>query len=918
MTSTRKDRSDSEVVSNMLWLSRAGAVFSASVGILALLGWKYDIFWLKGIRHNLATMKPSTALALALGGTSLWLLQNNSRSRWKSYLGCALAIVVTIIGTLTTFEILSGWPLDVDRSVFGWLPGTSSGANRMAPNTAICFALIGMSLLLVDVSILHRFLSQFLASVAGLISLSGLVGYAYGIQSMYGLPGFGTMALHTCLTFFVLSGGILMARPRVGIMAAFSRNGPKSALLRRLSPAALVVPILFGWMLLTGQRRGIHGTEAGIIILVTSQIAFLAFFTYQVINSLNKIVQEHHRAETQFQDLLKATPDPLVICDQKGEITLVNDQVQKVFGFTREELLRKPIEMLVQNCFPMLHHDHRLSFFDSPQVRPSGAGAGFVGRRKDGSEFPVEVSFNPLNTEEGLLISSAIRDVTDRKRFEKDMQTQAAKLQEVTSLLDVVSDAIVLRALDGTIEYWNRGAEEIYGISSKDAIGQVIHTLLSTEFPRPLDELQGELLCEGLWSGELIHRKCDSTRIILASRWVLKRDEVGAPSAILEINSEITERKRAEEALRQSEEDYRLMVSTVKDYAILMLDPEGCIVSWNDGAERIKGYRAEEITGQHFSRFYADEEVQKGKPALKLEEAAKNGHCEDEGWRVRKDGSRFWANVIITALRDETGRLRGFVKVTRDVTDRRKFDETLKEKNIELERASLAKDRFLASVSHELRTPLNAIIGFTGTLLMKLAGPLLPEQQRQLKTIQRSGRHLLSLINDILDLAKIESGNVEINFEMASCANILEDIETTLRPIAEEKGLEFTVSIQSPNLVVRSDARALRQILLNLTNNAVKFTDRGQVRLGVKQSTAINSTQTDFYVIDTGTGIRTEEKERLYRAFTRLGDRAARGIEGTGLGLHVSQKLAELLGGRITCESDYGRGSTFTLTLLES
>ena len=497
------------------------------------------------------------------------------------------------------------------------------------------------------------------------------------------------------------------------------------------------------------------------------------------------------------------------------------------------------------------------------------------------------------------------------------MQTQAAKLQEMMSLLDVARDAIVVRALDGTIEYWNRGAEEIYGVPSRDAIGQVIHTLLTTEFPAPLDEIQDELLRAGVWDGELVHRRRDLTRITLASRWVLRRDEVGDPSAILEINREITERGRAEKALHRSEQDYRLM-STVKDYAILMLDTEGCVISWNDGAERIKGYTAEEITGQHFSRFYPAEEVQKGRPALELEEAAANGHFEDEGWRVRKDGSRFWANVIITALRDETGRLRGFVKVTRDVTDRKKFDQTLRQKNIELERASQAKNRFLASMSHELRTPLNAIIGFTGTLLMKLAGPLVPEQERQLKTIQRSGRHLLSLINDILDLAKIESGNVEINFEMASCANILEDVATTLRPVAEGKGLEFTLAIQSPNLVVRSDTRALRQILLNLTNNAVKFTDKGHVRLGVKQSTAIHSAQTVFYVIDSGTGIRPEEQERLYRAFTRLGDRSVRGTEGTGLGLHVSQKLAELLGGRITCESDYGLGSTFTLTLPES
>lgn len=194
MTSTHRDRPDSEIVCRMLWLSRAGAAFSASAGILVLLGWKYESVWLTGIRRNLATMKPSTALALAVSA-SLWLLQNNPRSRWKSRVSYALGAVVIVIGTITVFELLSGWSLGISQSVFRWLSGTSSAADRMAPNTAICVALIGLSLFLIDTSILLQFLSQSLALLAVLVSLSELVGYTYSIQPMYGSPGFGSMAL---------------------------------------------------------------------------------------------------------------------------------------------------------------------------------------------------------------------------------------------------------------------------------------------------------------------------------------------------------------------------------------------------------------------------------------------------------------------------------------------------------------------------------------------------------------------------------------------------------------------------------------------------------------------------------------------------------------------------------------------------
>jgi protein-histidine pros-kinase len=282
---------------------------------------------------------------------------------------------------------------------------------------------------------------------------------------------------------------------------------------------------------------------------------------------------------------------------------------------------------------------------------------------------------------------------------------------------------------------------------------------------------------------------------------------------------------------------------------------------------------------------------------------------------LRKDGREFPVEISLSPLDTEEGVL--VSSSIRDVTERKRAEIILQEKNLELKNANLAKDRFLASMSHELRTPLNAILGFTGTLLMRLPGPLLPEQERQLLTVQSSARHLLSLINDLLDLAKIESGKVELNPEPVKCVNVVNEVVTALRPAAEAKGLALDVLIEGADPTVRADRRALSQILLNLTSNAIKFTERGSVALQVGKRQQNGRSLIDIRVADTGAGIRDEDQKKLFQAFTQLESPLERRQEGTGLGLHLSRKLAGLLGAELSLRSEYGKGSTFTLTLDE-
>ncbi|MBV6324811.1 hybrid sensor histidine kinase/response regulator [Duganella violaceipulchra] len=236
-------------------------------------------------------------------------------------------------------------------------------------------------------------------------------------------------------------------------------------------------------------------------------------------------------------------------------------------------------------------------------------------------------------------------------------------------------------------------------------------------------------------------------------------------------------------------------------------------------------------------------------------------------------------------------------------------------KNLELAEASRMKSAFIANMSHELRTPLNAIIGFTGALLMKLPGPLNVEQDKQLNTIRTSARHLLSLINDILDVAKIEAGKVTLELESVQCQHLVNDVVDTLRPLALQKGLQLEVELVEEAIVLETDRRALTQILLNLANNAIKFTESGKVRVTLSKRPGEGRGIVEFAVADSGAGIREEDQAKLFQAFSQLDSTSTRHAEGAGLGLYLCQNLANLIGGSLFFKSDFGQGSTFTLAL---
>jgi PAS domain S-box-containing protein len=359
---------------------------------------------------------------------------------------------------------------------------------------------------------------------------------------------------------------------------------------------------------------------------------------------------------------------------------------------------------------------------------------------------------------------------------------------------------------------------------------------------------------------------------------------------------------------------YTLGVLASAPDPMVIVSDAGEIQLVNAATERMFGYRGEELVGervevlipsryrgrhpQHRGAFFGQPRMRPMGAGLEL-------------WGVRKDGLEFPVEVSLSPLETVDGQFA--IAAIRDVTDRKRVEHDLQKANVELEGASRAKDRFLASMSHELRTPLNAILGFTGTMLMGLPGPLNDEQTKQLRTVQASGRHLLSLINDLLDLARIESGHIAPKVESIEGVELLETLVVGLRPLADQKGLGLEVVAFAGACHVRTDRRALSQILINLINNAIKFTDHGGISLEVRRRPDGRATR--FTVTDTGHGIKPADRTRLFAAFEQIESPTSQEC-GTGLGLHICQTLATFIDGTITFESEFGVGSAFTLELV--
>jgi PAS domain S-box-containing protein len=474
---------------------------------------------------------------------------------------------------------------------------------------------------------------------------------------------------------------------------------------------------------------------------------------------------------------------------------------------------------------------------------------------------------------------------------------------------------VVLTTLDGEVVCWNNGAQSTFGYSAAEAIGRKLAELI---VPDALAEDESALVRQTLDGGvanyESMRHAKDGTLVYIDSSSKLVRDADGRPQYILWSKKDVTPLKVLRDT-KLVEARYDGILESMPD-AIIMANAGGRVVLVNSQAEALFGYPRGGMRGMVLeslmpARFRRGHMVHRG--GYSAQARVRPMGTGRDLYGLRSDGVEFPVEISLSPVTTEEGTLT--MSAIRDISERKQIQLTLEEKNVELARANAAKDRFLAGMSHELRTPLNAIIGFTGTMLMKLPGPINDEQNKQLQMVQSSARQLLSLINDLLDLTRIETGKVELDLAPLACRALVDEVLAAFRPQARQKGLELDVISSDDELVLTTDRRALQQILTNLVHNAIKFTDQGKILVRLATATLSTHSCATISISDTGIGIDPDQQGRLFKAFSQLDDGSIRQFEGSGLGLHLSRKLATLLNGEILFDSEYGVGSVFTLAL---
>jgi len=608
-------------------------------------------------------------------------------------------------------------------------------------------------------------------------------------------------------------------------------------------------------------------------------------------------VAERRSAEKKLQDsnlfldsVLENIPNMIFIKEARDlRFVGFNKAGEQLLGYSRKEMLGKND----YDVFPAEEADHFVA-----TDREALAGHQLVDipeeeiRTKGGAVRVLHTRKIPLLDEKGVArnLVGISEDITLQKQAQEALRRSEERFRLIVE--GAIDYAIFMLDPDGLIVSWNAGAQRIKGYQAAEIIGQHFRRFYPREMAErsfPEHELamaaaQGRFEDEG-WRV----RKDGSTfwaNVVITAL----RDEHGALRGFSKISRDLTERKQQEERLQQSEERLRLLIEGVSDYGIIMLDPEGLVSSWNTGAQQIQGYTAEEVIGLSFSIFFTEDDLAAGRPQLALREARSQGRLADEGWRVRKDGSRFWAQVVITSLYDAQGTVRGFAKVTRDASVHRRVAA--------LEEEGRQTHEFLAMLAHELRNPL-APIRNAATLLH--ATSIGMEQLAWCRDIiDRQVTHLARLVDDLLDISRITSGKIRLERTPVDIHVIIaQGIEST-RAAFDAKQHFVEAKLASGAIRVDGDITRLSQVVVNLLNNAAKYTPKGGL---IQVSSAREGEYVVVKIRDSGIGISAHLLDKVFDLFIQ-GERALdRSEGGLGIGLTLVRRIVAMHGGRVEAAS---------------
>ena len=640
-----------------------------------------------------------------------------------------------------------------------------------------------------------------------------------------------------------------------------------------------------------------------------------------------KQVEEALQASEEFSSiLLSNAPYPLFVTNADTSIKYVNLALEKLSGFSLTELIGKkaPYPWWTEETMPKIEQDFKEA------IRKGAEGREELFKKKNGERFWVNIYATPIviDGEYRYFLANWV-DITERKRAEEE-------IKKFKIISDAAPHGAVINGLDGKFIYVNESFAQMHGYTPDELIGKHFAIIYTEEQLKFVARLRNQCLQKGSYIGEEVWRKRKDGTIFPASLTTqLVRDDKGKPLYIAAVVIDITERKRAEEDIRK--------FKTITDNArngVGISTIEGEFIYVNESYAQMHGYTTDEVIGKHYAIFYTEEQLKVIERLKKQILLQKGSYVAKEVWHKKKDGTVFPTLMTVILVRDDSGKPLYTSAILVDITERKRWERQLQEKNErldvqneelrsqseelmtqgqeltektrELEVASNAKSEFMAHMSHELRTPLNVIIGFSELMLDGVAGEVNEEQGQCLNDVLGSGQHLLGLINDILDLSKIESGKMELKLRNVALPGIIETLRSEMMPLIAKRKQSLDVIVEKGLPSVRADKAKIRQVLINLLSNSTKFTPEG----GKLQVEAVREDGwCRVSVIDNGIGISKENQKKIFEPFSQLENPLPREAGGTGLGLAIARQIIEKHGGRIWVESEYGEGSRFNFTL---
>ena len=637
-------------------------------------------------------------------------------------------------------------------------------------------------------------------------------------------------------------------------------------------------------------------------------VGFLgAAASWYLFDSLEKELQKREaslqESKTRIQAVIDNAADGIITLDERGKIESFNTAAERIFGWNADRIIGSNLRKLLAKPLPnksagdysieyfLLNNDAKLNIYQQETF----------GLRRDGKNFPMEVAISEMQLKNQRLFIAICRDFGQRKKAEETLKKQA-------QLLDLANDTIAILDLNGTISYWNLGAKRLYGWRNSEATGKNIHGLLQTEWAQPFEIIQEEFLSAGNWQGELVRTKHDGTKITVASRWTLQRDEEGEPQAILEISNDISNRKSSEIALAESAQRFR---ATFEQAAVGMAQAnlEGKLLLVNQKLCDLLGYSRKELSEKKFQEFTFPSDLEIELNLLRQLLAGEIPTYSLEKRYIRKNGDLIWVNLSVSVLQEQNGNqyLMGAIE---NIMERKQAEEslrwtanTLAKATQDLRKRNQELDQFAYVVSHDLKAPLRAIANLSSWIEEDLSESMTEDTLHQMNLLRGRVHRMEGLIEGLLQYSRV--GRIQVALETVKVENLLAEIIDSLAPPAE-----FVVEVQPGMPTFIAQRLLLQQVFSNLISNALKHHrgSAGHIKISVQDTG-------DFYkfsVADDGPGIAAQYHDKVFVIFQTLEARDQ--VENTGIGLSLVKKIVENQGGTTSLESAEGEGATFGFT----